>query len=146
MVGDSGEGVAVEVSQLVVQSWPFVSAAVGAYGTAVLTQATDLSAASTVSLGQRVLQRLWNREEGRDPLQRAVDGVVAEPEDEDAQAALRQEIKRALREDAALLEDVRAMLGEAPVVQENYRAVGERSVAVRENHGSISTGDVPNRR
>lgn len=133
----------MEVSQLIDQSWPFISAAVGAYGAAVLTQATDASAVSTVSVGQRLLQRLWNREESRGHLERAVDGVVAEPEDDDAQATLRQEIKRALREDPALLEDVKAMLAEAPVVQESYQAMGERSVALRVNNGVISTGDVP---
>ncbi|MCQ6555455.1 hypothetical protein NPS70_19970 [Streptomyces sp. C10-9-1] len=129
----------VDVAQLVAQSWPFVGAAVGAYGTAVLTQAGDAGATATVSLGRRVLRRLWDQ--GESPyLLRAVEGAAEDPADEDAQAALRTEIRRLLREDEALARELAELLSDAPPAGETYTAVGEHSVVVRENHGVISTG------
>lgn len=130
----------VDVTQLVEQSWPYVGAAVAAYGTAVLTQASDAGATATLSLGRRVLQRLWHREESRPYLQRAVQGAAEDPADEEAQAALRTEIKRLLREDEELARELAELLPEAPRGGEAYAANGERSVAVRENQGVINTG------
>ncbi|MET9093794.1 hypothetical protein ABZX72_17045 [Streptomyces cyaneofuscatus] len=129
-----------DVAQLVEQGWPFVGAAVGAYGTAVLTRTADEGATATVSLGQRVLQRLWHREESRPYLQRAVQGVADDPEDTEAQAGLRAEIRRLLREDDELARDLAELLPAPVRPNESYVASGQGAVTARVNHGVISTG------
>ncbi|MFG3662404.1 hypothetical protein [Streptomyces sp. NPDC047706] len=131
---------AVDVAQLVEQSWPFVGAAVGAYGTAVLTRAGDAGATATVSMGQRVLHRLWRRLESRPHLLRAVEGAARDPEDDDAQAALRSEIRRLLREDEELARDLARLLSDAGPAGATYQAIGQGSVVAGVNHGVISTG------
>ena len=131
-----------EVSELVAQGWPCVAAAVGAYGTAVLTQAGDAGANATVSLGRRIVQRLWQREEDRPHLRRALDGLVDAPEDDDARAALRLEFRRALGEDRSLAEEVARLLADRPATGgTTLTALGDRSVVAPDNRGTIITGD-----
>ncbi|MFD9307215.1 hypothetical protein ACFWCB_31865 [Streptomyces sp. NPDC060048] len=117
---------------------PYVSAAAGAYGTAVFTRATDATADATLSLGQRILQRIWHREADRPAIRQALADTVESPDDPDFQAALRVQIRRALAADPGLVSDLARLLGGAGV---NITASGERSVAVRDNSGVISTGD-----
>ncbi|MFE0424937.1 hypothetical protein [Streptomyces sp. NPDC058953] len=116
---------------------PYVTAAVTAYGTAVVTRTTDLAADSTVSLGQRVVQRLWSREDSRAGLEQAIEEVAENPQDEDAQAALRIQVRRILREDAELA----AELAQVVPATRNLTASGDGAVAVEVNHGIISTGE-----
>ena len=119
---------------------PYVSAAIGAYGTAVLTRATDASADATVTLGQRILQRIrGNREESAEPdrLDRALAEAAEAPGDEDFQAMLRVQIKKALLADAELTQDIARLLSGSSVT---LTASGDRSVAVQHNSGIISTG------
>jgi hypothetical protein len=133
----------VDATQLAVQAWPFVGAAVAAYGTAVATRASDAGANATVELGRRVFQRIWRREEDRPELRAALDEAAAAPEDKAAQDALRTEIKRLLHEDASLAEEVSALLASGPAARESYQAAGQGSLALRENHGVINmSGDV----
>ncbi len=117
---------------------PYVTSAVTAYGTAVLTKATEAGAGSTVSLGQRMIQRIWHRSPHRDELERAVHNAVNSPQDEDFQAALRAQIKAALQADSQLVAELASLL---PAVGDTITASGDRSVAVKHNSGIISTGD-----
>ena len=48
-----------EVASLAAEITPYVSAAVGAYGGAVLAKVRDEAADATVSLGRRLLQRVF---------------------------------------------------------------------------------------
>lgn len=130
----------VDAAQLAAQAWPFIGAAVAAYGTAVATRASDAGADATVELGRRVFQRLWRHEEDRPGLREALDGAAAAPRDRAAQEALRAEIGCLLDEDASLVEEVAALLGPARVGQETYNALGQGSVALKENHGVINLG------
>ncbi|MGW3564510.1 hypothetical protein ACWDSL_11550 [Streptomyces sp. NPDC000941] len=116
---------------------PYVTAAVGAYGTAALTRAADAGADATVSLGQRILQRLRGREESREGIDEAVQDLAAAPEDEDFQAALRARIKRALLADAELTAELARLL---PAGGTSFTASGQGAVAVQHNSGIISTG------
>ncbi|MFE4952761.1 hypothetical protein ACFRCW_01295 [Streptomyces sp. NPDC056653] len=119
---------------------PYVTAAVGAYGTAVLTRAADASADATVTLGQRILQRIRGSQEGAegsDRFDRAVAEAAEAPGDEDFQAMLRVQIKRALLADAELTADITRLLSQSPV---SFTASGDGSVAVQHNSGVISTG------
>jgi hypothetical protein len=115
---------------------PYVTAAVTAYGSAVVSRTTDTAADATVSLGRRIVQRLWSRENGREGLRQAIDELAEDPQDDDAQAALRVQIRRILRHDTALVAELAQLLPAGSV-----SASGERAVAVQTNHGVVSTGD-----
>lgn len=127
--------------QLVGQAGPYLTTAVGAYGVAVLTRAEDAAVDATANLGRRMLQAVWRRRDaqGRAELEAAVQDTADAPGDEDAAAALRQQIKRALREDAELLAELARIL---PVGGEtvNVTASGERSIAAK-TIGTAVTGD-----
>ncbi|MFF5129123.1 hypothetical protein ACFY41_19600 [Streptomyces syringium] len=116
---------------------PYVTAAVGAYGTAVVTRVSDAGAGATVSLGQRILQRVWRREESREDIEGAVDALAAAPEDEDLQALLRAQLKRALLADPELTAELARLL---PPAGSSFTASGAGAVAVQHNSGVISTG------
>ncbi|MEU8316973.1 hypothetical protein AB0C33_01280 [Nonomuraea sp. NPDC048881] len=106
------------------QVMPYITAAIGAYGAAVLTKTQDLAADESVNLGRRLLQRFLGREESRDRIEAAVQEVVETPDDEDSRAALRGQLKKALTADPRLAEDVVALL----------RAIPESAIAA--NNGS----------
>ncbi|WP_329546736.1 hypothetical protein OG548_23045 [Streptomyces sp. NBC_01356] len=130
-----------EIVQLVGQAGPYLTTAVGAYGVAVLTRAEDAAVDATANLGRRMLQAVWRRRDaqGRAELEAAVQDTADAPDDEDAAAALRQQIKRALREDAELLAELARILpagGETV----NVTASGERSIAAK-TIGTAVTGD-----
>ncbi|MGS2589256.1 hypothetical protein [Streptomyces hebeiensis] len=114
-----------------------MTAAVAAYGSAVVTRTTDSAADATVSLGRRIVQRLWRREESRDDIGTAIRNLADAPDDADFQALLRAHIKRALLDDPALTADLARLL---PVSGGAVTASGDGAVAVRNNSGVISTG------
>ncbi|GAA1182551.1 hypothetical protein GCM10009654_44790 [Streptomyces hebeiensis] len=116
---------------------PYVTAAVAAYGTAVVTRTTDSAADATVSLGRRIVQRLWRREESRDDIGTAIRDLADAPDDADFQALLRAHIKRALLDDPALTADLARLLPASGVA---VTASGDGAVAVQNNSGVISTG------
>ncbi|MEU2620897.1 hypothetical protein ABZ642_22635 [Streptomyces sp. NPDC007157] len=128
-----------EIVQLVEEAGPYLSAAVGAYGAAVLVRAggvmVDAAVEGTAGLGRRILQLVWHRrdEEGRAALESAVREAAEEPEDADAAAALRQQIKRALREDAELARELAALLpaqGGLTVNVSGTRAIGAQHIGI----------------
>ncbi|WP_060902644.1 hypothetical protein [Streptomyces europaeiscabiei] len=130
-----------EVLQLVQQAGPYLTTAVSAYGVAVFARAESAAVDATANLGRRILQAVWRRrdEQGREELETAVQDAAEAPDDEDAAAAVRQQIKRALREDAELLAELARMLpaaGETVTVT----ASGERSIAAKTITTAV-TGD-----
>ncbi|MFF8727251.1 hypothetical protein ACF073_12275 [Streptomyces sp. NPDC015171] len=130
-----------EIVQLVEQTGPYLSTAVSAYGVAVFSRAESAAVDATANLGRRILQAVWRRrgEQGRAELEAAVQDAAEAPDDADAAAAVRQQIKRALREDAELLAELARML---PTGAEtvNVTASGERSIAAK-TIGTAVTGD-----
>jgi hypothetical protein len=127
-----------ELAVLVGQVSPYVSAAVGAYGGAVLAKANDQAASATVGLGRRILQRVFGTRAAGD-VPAPVADLAASPDDADLQAALRVAIRKALEADAALADDLRGLLAAAPGV--TVTASGERSIAAQSITGIASTGD-----
>jgi hypothetical protein len=123
-----------EMAVLVADATPYVTAAVGAYGGAVLAKVRDDAADATVGIGRRLLQRVFGcREEGEAlPVQLAA--LVADPADADAAAVVRWAMRQALESDAAMFEEVRAMLMSAPQaeVKQNIRAGRDAYVAGRD--------------
>lgn len=133
----TGENVS-DINSLLGHAMPAVGAAVGAYGVAVLNQAETEAAQATVRLGHRLLDRVLRRTPDRAPIEAAVGELAAAAEDEDALAALRFQIRKALLADASLVAEWAAMLP----VQPQPRAEGARSVAVAgDMTGIVSTGD-----
>ena len=107
----------MEPAELATTVLPYVSAVAGAYGGAVLDrvrdQVSDAGADATVSLGRRLLLRLLGRSESAAAIEGAVVDLAEYPSDEDFQAAVRAQIKKALRDDAQLRTDLAALLADA---------------------------------
>jgi hypothetical protein len=130
-------GVAGELVLLAGEISPYVTAAVGAYGGAVLARVRDEAADATVGVGRRMLQRIFGTREAGDVPQPVAD-LAADPGDPDLQAALRVAIRARLAADAGLAGDLREMLKDASV---SVTASGERSIAAQSITGVASTGD-----
>ncbi|MFF9600937.1 hypothetical protein ACF1GY_01495 [Streptomyces sp. NPDC014684] len=130
-----------EIVQLVEQAGPYLSTAVGAYGVAVFSRAESAAVDATANLGRRMLQTVWQRRDaqGRAELEAAVQDAAEAPEDADAATAVRQQVKRALREDAELLAELARMLPAAGQTV-TVTASGERSIAAK-TIGTAVTGD-----
>ncbi|WP_079664889.1 hypothetical protein [Streptomyces sp. 3214.6] len=131
-----------EIVQLVEQAGPAVTAAVGAYGVAVLTRAQDAAAEATVGLGQRILQLVWRRtdEAGRTELERIVGETADEQDDAYSTAVLGRLLRRALQEDPALREELSSLLPASVAGTVTITASGERSIAAQ-RIGTAITGD-----
>lgn len=128
-----------ELATLASDISPYVTAAIGAYGAAVLSTARDQAADATVGLGRRLLQRIFGR---RTPEQApsAVAELAESPDDLDLQAALRVAVRHALAADPELVADLRQLLdGSGAGV--TVTASGERSVAAQVISGVVVTGD-----
>jgi hypothetical protein len=119
---------------------PYIAAAAGAYGTAVIDRvrdaAADATADATVSAGRRLLRRILRRDESAMPVTEAVRDLVEDPADDDRVAALRLQLRKALAADPQLAADVTAILAGVATT-----AAGPRSVAVQQNSGIVQTGD-----
>jgi hypothetical protein len=107
-------------------------------GCKVLTRGEDAAADGLLGLGNRLLTRLRKVEATRPALDQAVQDVAQNPDDEDFEAALRAQVKKALKADLHLEADLGELLKAAGTV---VHAEGERSVAVQHNSGIIATGD-----
>ncbi|WP_327728746.1 hypothetical protein OG250_21020 [Streptomyces sp. NBC_00487] len=133
------------IAEVVGQASPYLTAAVVAYGTGVLTREESAAVETTANIGRRMLRAAWQHrdEQGRAALESAVADAAAEPEDEDATGSLRQQIKKALRNDAELLRELAALLP-SPSGNSGGRTVtasGPRSIAAGGNIGTAITGD-----
>jgi len=101
--------VAGEVAELVNDAWPFISAAVGVYGAAVLKVSEDSAAEATVAWGRRILRRVLGA--GQPPF--ALESLAADPGDADLQAVLRVAFRKVLAGDEMLARQVQEMLARA---------------------------------
>jgi hypothetical protein len=113
-----------DVEVVVGQIVPMIGTAVGAYGAGVLTRAEDEAAEATVRLGQRLLGRILHRAVDPAAVQAAVGDLAAAPDDADALAGLRLQIRKVLAADPALVAEVAGLL------PARAQASGERSAAV----------------
>jgi len=127
-----------DVASLAAEMTPYVSAAAAAYGGAVLAKVRDDAADSTVSLGRRLLQRVFGSRDDGDRLPEPLTDVIADPMDVDALAALRLHLRKVLTSDSALETEVREMMAATGVT---VTASGERSIAAQVISGIANTGD-----
>ncbi|MFG2814678.1 hypothetical protein [Streptomyces sp. NPDC048410] len=131
-----------EIVALVEQAGPYLTAAVGAYGAAVLTRAQDAAADATVGLGQRILQSVWQRrdEAGRAEMVRVVDEATDEQDDVYSTAVLSRLLRRTLEDDPDLLAELVRLLPTPAAGTVTVTASGERSIAAQ-HIGTAITGD-----
>jgi hypothetical protein len=123
-----------EVATLVADATPYVTAAVSAYGGAVLAKVRDDAADATVGVGRRLLQRVFGRRTADEPLPAPLAALAADPGDADALGMVRWAMRQALEADAAMLEEVKSMLASAQgvTVKQNVRAGRDAYVVGRD--------------
>jgi hypothetical protein len=128
--------VANEIATLVGEATPYLTAAAGAYGTAVLVKARDQAADATVGLGRRLLQRVFGQKKPDEPLPVPLAAFVAAPGDPDVLGALRLAIRQSLEADTAMFAEFRQLLAEAPAstVTQHINAARDAFVAGRDMH------------
>ncbi len=128
--------VANEIAALVTDATPYLTAAAGAYGTAVLVKAQDQAADATVGLGRRLLQRVFGQKKPNEPLPASLGAFVAAPADPDVLGAVRLAIRQSLEADTAMLAEFRQLLAGAPAstVTQHINAAGDAFVAGRDMH------------
>jgi hypothetical protein len=107
-----------DVMSLATEMTPYMSAAVGAYGGAVLAKLQDDAADATVSLGRRMLQRVFGSRSEGEPLPAPLDDLAADPYDDDARGAVRLAVRKVLAADPVLEAEVRSMLAAEGVTQQ----------------------------
>jgi hypothetical protein len=123
---------ALDPALLAAEISPFVSAAVGAYGSNVLADAHDEASDPTASLGRRVLQRILRAQHGRERLVGPLGDLLAAPEDEDRLAAVRFAIRRELIDDPALTAELGSMMVGGQRVIQQVQAGRDAYVAGRD--------------
>lgn len=121
-----------DVAAVAAEMTPYISAAVGAYGGAVLAKMRDDAADATVSLGCRLLQKVFGHRDKGEPLPGPLADLAADPQDGDALAACRLEIRKALAADAVLVAEVRSMLAGAGGVAQQVHAGRDAYTAGRD--------------
>jgi hypothetical protein len=126
-----------DAASLAVQMTPYMSAAAAAFGGAVLAKVRDDAVDATVGLGRRLLQRVFGTRMQGEPVPEPLADVLAYPDDDDAVAALRIAVRKALDADPQLQADVHSMLAAAGVT---VNASGDRSIAAQQI-GVAVTGD-----
>lgn len=132
-----------DLAQVVNEAAPFVVAAAGAYGGAVLEKARQEAADATVGVGRRLAQRIFGERGKGEPVPEALADVIDDPADADNVGALRKAIRKALAADKELAAQVAAMVSEAQAAGVRITASGERSVAAQTISGVVATGDNP---
>ncbi len=130
-----------DVVQVVAEITPYITAAAGAYGVAVLARTQEEAATATVAFGRRLAQRVFGIRSDGEELPEALADVVEDPDDPDNTAALRKAVRKALLADGELAADVRALLAQAPTAVRT----GERSQTVVNSvivGGAIQIGSI----
>jgi tetratricopeptide (TPR) repeat protein len=121
-----------DVASLAAQISPYISAAVGAYGGAVLAKVRDDAASATVGLGRRLLQRIFGSHSTEDALPGPLQDLVNDPNDIDALAALRFAIKKKFDADTALVNDIRSILIAEEILLQDVDAGRDANTAGRD--------------
>ncbi|MFE4612006.1 hypothetical protein ACFRK5_27215 [Streptomyces niveus] len=138
----------VDAVQLAQDLTPYATAAVTAYGAAVLARVESGAADATVLFGQRMLRRLTGRDApdaeptaGQDAIVHCITDLADAPEDADLAAVLRVQIRRLLTAEPDLAADIAGWPRPAAPSTATITTSGERSPAVQINYGTIHTGD-----
>jgi len=85
-----------DAASMATEMTPYVSAAMAAYGVAVLAKVRDDTADATVILGRRLIQKVFGHHGEQVRLPTPLADLAADPADQDALAACRLMIRKAL--------------------------------------------------
>jgi hypothetical protein len=137
----------IEVGELAGTVVPLLSAAAGAYGSAVVSKATeqgtDAAANATVGAGRRLLGRLLKSPRAAQ-VGAAVTDLGENPDDEAFAAAVYAQVKRALSEDAELAEEIAAIVAASPVRGDTFTVTVTNSTGVQVgDHNVLSVHQPP---
>jgi hypothetical protein len=123
-----------DVASLVTDITPFVTAAVGAYGVAVLARVRDDAADATVSVGRKVLQKIFGFTTDGELPPEPLAALAADPNDTDALGTVKIAISNTLARDTSMIAEVRSILIEAmsPTVIQHVDAGRDAYVAGRD--------------
>jgi hypothetical protein len=121
-----------DIASMTAEMTPYISAAVSAYGGAVLARARDEAADATIGLGRRLLQKIFGHQDEAEPLPGPLADLAGDPQDSDALAAVRLTVRKTLEADPALAAEVRAMLAGAGGVAQQVHAGRDAYVAGRD--------------
>jgi hypothetical protein len=121
-----------DVASMATEMTPYVSAAMAAYGVAVLAKVRDDTADATVILGRRLIQKVFGHHGEHVRLPTPLADLAADPADQDALAACRLMIRKALAADPVLAEEIRSMLAAAPHVTQHIQAGRDAYTAGRD--------------
>ena len=121
-----------DVASLAAEMTPYVSAAVGAYGGAVLAKIRDDAADATVGLGRRLLQKVFGHRGEGELLPGPLADLAADPGDGDALSAVRLAVRKALAADPVLAAEVRSMLTGKPGAAQQVSAGRDAYTAGRD--------------
>jgi hypothetical protein len=121
-----------DVTSLAAEIMPYMSAACGTYGRAVLAKAQDDIASATVQLGHRLPRKAFGRLGEWEPLPRPLADLAADTGDPDALAAVQLAVRKALAANPVLAGEVRSMLVGAPGVSQQVWAQRDAYTAGRD--------------
>ena len=126
---------------LVGQAMPYLTAAVGMYGAAVLSRAEQSAADGTVRVGKDLLVAVYEglKRRPREDFRRRLEEMASLPADGDAMAALRFELSRILRANQAVCDEFARILQSAP---EPGGPAGFRQVTVHGSSFVATNGDI----
>jgi hypothetical protein len=126
------------------EATPYVVAAVGAYGAAVLEKAQQEAADATVGVGRRLAQRVFGVHRRGEQVPEVLADAIHDPHDLDNLGALRIAIRKRLADDEELAGEVAVMVADAKAAGVHVTASGTRSVAAHTISGVVVTGDDAN--
>ncbi|WFE61947.1 hypothetical protein [Micromonospora sp. WMMD714] len=134
----------VDAAQIAASAMPYVTAAVAAYGVSTLDKvrsaAVDGASDATVRIGHQILNRLLARRQSQEVIEGAVIDVTAGEEDSDA--ALRLQIRKAMTADPDLAQAIAAMLPERDAFRQyaiqRQSNTGSGNIINGDNYGSIN--------
>lgn len=138
----------VDLGVLVQDVMPFVTAAAGVYGGAVVQKvsdaAVDAGAEATVGLGRRLLRRLFASGRGGH-VQAAVVELAEAPQDEASVSLVRAQVLKALTAEPQLVTDLTQLLGQAGVGGDRYTVTvsGGQGVQVGSHNTQTNTFTTP---
>lgn len=123
---------------------PYVSAAAGAYGSAVWQRvqehAIEKASDSTVSTGRKILNTILRRQsEPTEEVRAAVQDLAEFHDDPDGEAALRFRLRKLFSDDPELAQEIAKII--ASQQGSGITASGDRAVASHTISGIVITGD-----
>ncbi|WP_435588183.1 hypothetical protein [Micromonospora aurantiaca (nom. illeg.)] len=129
----------LDVAQTAAAVMPYATAVVAAYGKDTVDKVRDAfvdrASDATVGLGHRLLNRILRREQSREVIEGAI--VDLANGEEDSEAALRLQIRKALAADPELAGEVADLVSTTT----HNEASGAGAIATGTNRGIASTGN-----